>query len=82
MISITSPTNGATVGHSFSVSGTCDSAHTVYVDISGGEQVRATQHPGGTWSADVYCQPSGSQTITAKCGNPLQSSAPVTVTVS
>jgi len=80
MLSISSPTNGSTVGHQINVAGTCSSKHTVSVNIGGGITQPAQPNPTtGNWSVNMYCQPTGHQKITASCTGETPVSVDVTV---
>jgi len=86
MISITDPTNNSNVFPSFSVSGLCDSIHTITVTVNGTNPLlsQQTQPQGraGNWLVSFLDVPTGTYTIEAKCGNPSESAYVYNVRVS
>jgi hypothetical protein len=86
MISISSPTSDSTVSVPFDVTGTCSSQHTVTVKISGTDK-QATVTPdtrvrdGWSWAVTFNSCPAGTYTITAECGDPVETATVTNVQV-
>jgi hypothetical protein len=79
MISITSPSSNSTVTPPFDVNGMCDSSHTVTVTIDGTNPLlQQSTRPNtrtGNWGVTFNMCPAGTYTITAKCGDPVESAS-------
>jgi len=85
MISISSPSSDSSVTVPFDVSGTCDSSHNVTVTIDNTNpllQQQSMPSRTGGWSVTFNSCPTGTYTITAKCGDPSESTSINNVSVS
>ena len=77
-LTITSPTDGATVGQDFTVSGSGPAGEVVEIFVDGTKVGEATVGPDGMWSFELEDQAEGERVVSASSGE-LKDSVTVTV---